>query len=131
MRQFNSNLIIAALTRAPFTRTVETSCGDVLVMEATVAAITKRPNGSDLTSYLLRSLTLTRDQSQVIYKCGRGAQGTTFRCEFTVRCASPRAGDARRKLRARGLRANSGASDPAAHPVDHGAARCIRGPARA
>lgn len=56
MRQFNSNLIIAALTRAPFTRTVQTPRGDVFVMEATVAAITKRPNGSDLTSYLPISL---------------------------------------------------------------------------
>lgn len=56
MRQFNSNLIIAALTRAPFTRTVQTPRGDMLVMEATVAAITKRPNGSDLTSYLPISL---------------------------------------------------------------------------
>lgn len=53
MRQFNKALIIAGLTRAPYTREITTPKGDsVFVMEATVAVTTKRDNGSDLVSYL-------------------------------------------------------------------------------
>lgn len=53
MRQFNNILLTAALVRPPFTTEVPTSSGNkVFVMEATVAALTRRPNGSVLTSYL-------------------------------------------------------------------------------
>ena len=54
MKQFNAVAILGALARTPFTRTVDVpnSPDKLFVAEATVAVVSKRPNGSDLTSYL-------------------------------------------------------------------------------